>query len=49
VGDTFTLDGLSDTFGRMLVRQVRDRGLEQWNPRMKGEFPLPDGASYRVY
>jgi len=19
----------------------RDRGLEQWNPRMKGEFPLP--------
>jgi hypothetical protein len=25
VADTVTLDGLSDTFGRMLVRQVRGR------------------------
>ncbi len=29
--------GLMDI--KMLVN--RDRGLEQWNPRMKGEFPLP--------
>ncbi len=34
--NTKVRDGLMDI--KVLVN--RDRGLEQWNPRMKGEFPL---------